>query len=67
MKEKYDVPVTIGPGSGIKTNMSSIAKDMSFTINPITIPVRYEHHADGRYADGRSVLGIGTNSTDEKF
>ncbi len=62
MKEKYDVPVTIGPGSGIKIDMSSIASGMSFTVNPITIPVKYEH-----YADGRSVLGIGTNSTDEKF
>ena len=62
MKEKYDVPVTIGPGSGIRIDMGSVAKGMNFTINPITIPVRYEH-----YADGRSVLGIGTNSTDEKF
>lgn len=61
-KEDYEVPVTVGPGSGIKIDMDSISKGMSFTINPITIPIKYEH-----YPDGRSVIGIGTNSTDEGF
>ena len=61
-KEDYEVPVTLGPGTGIKIDMDSISKGMSFTINPFTIPVKYE-----RYPDGRSVIGIGTNSTDASF
>ena len=61
-KESYEDPVSIGPGTGITIDMSSISPGMKFTVNAVTIPVKYEH-----YSDGRSVLGIGTNSTDESF
>ena len=62
VKESYEDPVSIGPGTGIEIDMSSISPGMKFTMNALTIPVKYEH-----YSDGRSVLGIGTNSTDESF
>ncbi|MBR2709481.1 hypothetical protein IKE72_00130, partial [Candidatus Saccharibacteria bacterium] len=59
-KEDFEIPVTIGPMKDIKIDMGTITTGMNFSLSPIPIPIKYEH-----YPDGRSVLGIGTNSTDK--
>ena len=61
-KEDYEIPLSMGPDKEIKIDMGSISTGMNFSFNPIPIPIKYEH-----YPDGRSVIGMGTNSTDEKF
>ena len=61
-KEDFEIPVTIGPMKDIKIDMGTITTGMNFSLSPIPIPIKYEH-----YPDGRSVLGIGTNSTDKEF
>ena len=61
-KEDYEIPVSIGPEKEIKIDMGTISSGMNFSFSPVPIPIKYEH-----YPDGRSVIGIGTNSTDEEF
>lgn len=61
-KEDFEVPVTIGPAKDVNIDMGSITPGMKFNFSPIPIPIKYEH-----YPDGRSVIGIGTNSTDAEF
>ena len=61
-KEDYEIPLSIGPEKEIKIDMGTISSGMNFSFSPIPIPIKYEH-----YPDGRSVIGIGTNSTDEEF
>ena len=61
-KEDFEIPVTIGPAKDIKIDMGTITTGMNFSLSPVPIPIKYEH-----YPDGRSVIGIGTNSTDKEF
>ena len=61
-KEDYEVPVTLGPLKDINVDMGTITPGMNFNFSPIPVPIKYEH-----YPDGRSVIGIGTNSTDAEF
>lgn len=61
-KEDYEIPLSLGPEKEIKIDMGSISSGMNFSFNPIPLPVKFEH-----YPDGRSVIGIGTNSTDAQF
>ena len=61
-KEDFEIPVTIGPMKDIKIDMGTITTGMNFSLSPVPIPIKYEH-----YPDGRSVIGIGTNSTDKEF
>lgn len=61
-KEDFEVPVAIGPAKDVNIDMGSITPGMKFNFSPIPIPIKYEH-----YPDGRSVIGIGTNSTDAEF
>ena len=61
-KEDYEIPLSIGPSKEIKIDMGTISTGMNFSFSPIPIPVKYEH-----YPDGRSVIGLGTNSTDKQF
>lgn len=61
-KEDFEVPVTIGPAKDVNIDMGSITPGMKFNFSPIPIPIKYEH-----YPDGRSVIGIGTNSTDAEL
>ena len=61
-KEDFEIPVTLGPLKDIKIDMGTLTTGMNFSFSPIPIPIKYEH-----YPDGRSVLGIGVNSTDAEF
>lgn len=61
-KEDFEKPVTLGPLKDIKIDMGTLTTGMNFSFSPIPIPIKYEH-----YPDGRSVLGIGVNSTDAEF
>ncbi|MBQ1298260.1 hypothetical protein IIY24_00250 [Candidatus Saccharibacteria bacterium] len=61
-KEDFEVPVTLGPAKDVNIDMGSISPGMNFNFSPIPVPIKYEH-----YPDGRSVIGIGTNSTDAEF
>ena len=61
-KEDYEIPLTIGPSKEIKIDMGSISTGMNYSFNPVPLPVKFEH-----YPDGRSVIGLGTNSTDAQF
>ncbi len=61
-KEDYEIPLSIGPDKEIKIDMGTISTGMNFSFSPVPIPVKFEH-----YPDGRSVIGIGTNSTDAQF
>ena len=61
-KEDFEIPVTIGPMKDVKIDMGTITTGMNFSLSPVPIPIKYEH-----YPDGRSVIGIGTNSTDKEF
>lgn len=61
-KEDYELPLSIGPEKEIKIDMGAISTGMNFSFNPVPLPVKFEH-----YPDGRSVIGLGTNSTDAQF
>ncbi|MBR3052062.1 hypothetical protein IKG60_00380 [Candidatus Saccharibacteria bacterium] len=61
-KEDFEIPITMGPPKEISIDMGTISTGMNFSLSPIPIPVKYEH-----YPDGRSVIGLGTNSTDKEF
>lgn len=61
-KEDYEIPLSIGPDKEIKIDMGTISTGMNFSFSPVPLPVKFEH-----YPDGRSVIGIGTNSTDAQF
>ncbi|MDO4753291.1 MAG: hypothetical protein Q4A36_03630 [Candidatus Saccharibacteria bacterium] len=61
-KEDYEIPLSIGPDKEIKIDMGTISTGMNFSFSPVPLPVKFEH-----YPDGRSVIGVGTNSTDAQF
>ena len=61
-KEDFEVPITLGPLKDINVDMGTITAGMGFTFSPVPIPIKYQH-----YPDGRSVIGLGTNSTDKGF
>ena len=61
-REKFQTNINVGPKDGIKIDMDSLAPGMSFGINLFTIPIEYR-----RFPDGRSVIGLGWNSTNQSF
>ena len=54
--------IEIGPENGIRLDMSEILPGMHLDLNMFTIPLTYKH-----YSDGKNVLGIGWNSTNQNF
>ncbi|MBR4444311.1 MAG: hypothetical protein IKS37_00250 [Solobacterium sp.] len=62
-KELFEsADIKIGPKEQVTIDMSSFSKGMGLNINLIKLPITFKH-----YTDGRSVVGIGWNSTEQAF
>ena len=62
MREQYEIPLSLGPKTGITVDMDKVAPGMSFNMSLFPIPIKYQ-----KYSDGRSVIGLGVNATDARF
>lgn len=61
-RKLYSGNVEVGPSKGAVVDMDKLSKGMSFSMNPFPIPIVYK-----RFEDGRSVIGLGWNSTNQQF